>query len=226
MGGFLIRLVILADLRLLSESVEQAVQRNGRLMMSASVSTLPAAFGAISSQRPEIVLIDHGMSDALNAIKAIRIAYPDIKVIALGVPEIDDAILACAEAGAAGYVTRGGGLSELVSIIHSVDRGELICSPRAAAALRERVTVLASEHTMESRRPLTKRERDILALLERGFSNKDIAAAVRIAVATVKNHVHMILEKLRVTRRGEAAALVRSSWRSRVNHKRGRLGRI
>jgi two-component system nitrate/nitrite response regulator NarL len=128
------------------------------------------------------------------------------------VPELEQEILECAEAGVAGYVTRNGSLADLIATIESVGRDEIIVSPRVAAALVRRLALLAAERRGPSaRRALTSRERDVVMLLEGGLSNKEIAERLCIEVTTVKHHVHNILKKLRVSRRGEAAAKLRGA---------------
>jgi two-component system nitrate/nitrite response regulator NarL len=97
-----------------------------------------------------------------------------------------------------------------MAAVHSAVRGELVCSPRTAAMLLHRVSL---PHGRPSADPdksmLTQREQDIVLLLNEGLSNKQIARSLNIQSATVKNHVHSILSKLRVSRRGEVAAQLR-----------------
>jgi len=85
--------------------------------------------------------------------------------------------------------------------------GGTVCSPRLAALLLERVAATAGERPAAA--PLTSRERQIAELLEEGLSNKEIAARLAIELPTVKNHVHSILTKLKASRRGQAAAMLR-----------------
>src|SRR5262249_34883111 len=112
--------------------------------------------------------------------------------------------------GVTGYVTREASLDELVAVIQSVARGEMLCSPRIAGALVRRVASLAAASPVRPRVALTGRELEIVALIDGGLSNKTTPGRLLIAVATVKNHVHSILEKLQVRARGEAAAEVRA----------------
>src|SRR5439155_827652 len=113
---------------------------------------------------------------------------------------------------------REASIDDLVTVIESVARGEAICSPRVAAGLLRRVAALAAGHGGDlPRAQLTNREREIVRLIDNGLSNKEIARALGIEVATVKNHVHNILEKLQVHRRGEAAARVRGTSRGRMS---------
>ena len=143
----------------------------------------------------------------------LRRSVPAAAVVALGVRETEDEVVACAEAGVAGYVTREHTLADLIAALDALARGEAPCPPRAAAMLLRRVSALAAE-----RRPapsgvdeLTNREREILDLICDGLTNKQIGQLLFIELPTVKNHVHNILEKLQVRGRREAAALARAA---------------
>lgn len=164
-------------------------------------------------QIPDVILFHVAQGEQMDLLRALTSTVEHSKVVAMGVSENEDEILACAEAGAAGYITRGESLVDLIQTVHSVARGETRCSPRIAASLLKRVAQLASERDTKSfGADLTPREREIAALIDQGLSNKEIASRLSIAVRTVKNHVHHILEKLNVHRRGEATARLRASW--------------
>jgi DNA-binding NarL/FixJ family response regulator len=139
-------------------------------------------------------------------IGSITALDPPPKVVALGVPNAESDVLACAAAGVSGYVTREDPLETMVAAIESVARGELLCTPRMAAALFDQVRVLTSNRLPAGTEELTPREREVLGLIEDGLSNKAIGQRLRIELPTVKNHVHNILEKLRVHRRADAVA--------------------
>jgi two-component system, NarL family, nitrate/nitrite response regulator NarL len=112
-------------------------------------------------------------------------------------------VIPCAEAGVSGFVSAGGSASDVVTAVHSAMRGELVCSPRAAGMLLNHA---ARPSRGQSTDVLTAREREIASLMSEGLSNKLIARQLGIQNATVKTHVHNILSKMRVRRRGEAAA--------------------
>src|ERR1041384_6397444 len=120
---------------------------------------------------------------------------------------------ALAEAGVAGYLVADASLEDLTVAVESAARGELYCSPRVAFTLLCRVGALAMQiKTEEGAGPLselTPREQDILKLVDQGMSNKEIAKQLGIGVATAKNHVHNILEKLHVHRRINASTWYR-----------------
>ena len=159
---------------------------------------------AIERRAPDMVLLDAGLPDGVAVTRAIRSRAPDVRVIVISVPDGD--VLAFAEAGIAGFVTREASTAELLAAIASVERGEALCSPRAAAALLDRVATLAAAEPVAAREPLTAREKEILGLITAGLSNKEIATRLVIGVPTVKTHVHNILRKLGASRRGQAAA--------------------
>ena len=127
----------------------------------------------------------------------------------LAVRDVPGQIIACAESGAAGYLPRDASLDDLTKAIQSAAEGKLCCAPEIAQMLFCHVGRLASNGTAGQHGVLTAREVQILDLIERGQSNKVIAQKLGIELSTVKNHVHNLLAKLGVRRRGEAAALHR-----------------
>jgi two-component system, NarL family, nitrate/nitrite response regulator NarL len=130
--------------------------------------------------------------------------------MALAVGESEEEILACAEAGVAGFLPRNGSFDDLARAVTKVARGEVACPQSIAGALLRRICADAHQRCVTTDH-LTPREREVLVLIEQGMSNKQIAQRLGIEVRTVKNHVHNLLEKLRVQRRGEAAARLRSA---------------
>jgi two-component system, NarL family, nitrate/nitrite response regulator NarL len=149
--------------------------------------------------------------ESLGLVRRIRHATPEVKVVALAVPDDESSVVACAEAGVAGYVTRDQSIEDVVAVVESVAHGELIASPRVAATLLRRVTALAADRGASALpgARLTPRELEIVALIEKRRSNKQIARELCIEVNTVKNHVHSILKKLHVDRRADAVERVR-----------------
>lgn len=162
---------------------------------------------------PAVVVLDVSGFDTAEVARRTA-GRTAAHVVAINVPACEQDVIACAEAGLACCLTPEASLDDLVGAIASVDRGEAPCSPWTSAVLLRRVESLASERRLpvaEAATPrLTSRELDIAELVEQGLSNKEIARELCIELPTVKNHMHRILEKLGVHRRGEAAALVRS----------------
>jgi two-component system, NarL family, nitrate/nitrite response regulator NarL len=197
--------VVVSDIRLYREGLVAGIARMRSFDVDAA-DTPVETLERVRAGRVDVVLIDLAMS---GAIELVGVLAHVTKVVVLGIREVEEEVIACAEAGAAGYVTRDASLGELVEIVASVARGEMLCSPRIAALLNRRVAAVAGVrrgHHPAAR--LTPRETEIVALMAEGLSNKQIAHRLSIEFATVKNHVHRILEKLEVDRRADAVARV------------------
>src|SRR5262249_36545041 len=120
------------------------------------------------------------------------------------VSEVEHEVLACIEAGASAYAPQSASLDELIAVLQHVVRGEALCSPRVAGSLFRRITMLAGLAHTTSAPQLTPPEHQVLGLIERRMSNKQIASELCIGLATVKNHVHNILDKLHAESREQA----------------------
>jgi DNA-binding NarL/FixJ family response regulator len=203
-------ILIASDVRLYSEGLRQFLGAQADFHVVGIADCASAALREVESGRPELVLLDQALPGSLETLRGIRRLHPGCRVITLGLPDREEALLMWAEAGAAGFVPRDASLEELLETIGSALRDELLCSPRVAASLLRRLASRASAGPANPpRQPLTAREAMIVSLIDEGLSNKEIAGRLGIEVATVKNHVHNLLEKLRVHRRAEAAARLR-----------------
>lgn len=158
----------------------------------------------IEQSRPEVIVVDVSMTRGLETIALLRSKSLGIPVIAFGVQSDTMDILVCAEAGAAGYVLADASLDELVAAIDDVLSGRLACPPKIAFDLFRIVGTNRPSQRMEAA-DFTPREQQVLQLLGNGQSNKEIARSLGIAVSTVKNHVHHILEKSDASSRRHAA---------------------
>ena len=164
----------------------------------------------VGELHPNIVLLDLTTPEAAVITHDLREQVPDAQIVALGVPDVEQDVLSCMEAGMAGYVSRSGSLDDLVAAVEGAAQGELHCSPRIAGSLLRRLAVLAAAHAaVPQQGRLTSREREVVHLLKQDLSNKEIATALCIEVATVKNHVHNLLEKLNVHSRSRVAGVMR-----------------
>jgi DNA-binding NarL/FixJ family response regulator len=203
-----VRVFILADVRLYREGLARALDQQHGLSVVGTASVCDEALAQLATIPTDIVLLDVAMTNAVATARSLLASTPSLKVVAFAVGDRDDDVLAVAEAGLAGYVPRDASLEDLALAILSAARGEVHCSPRTAATLFRRLATLAVGHSTGSYTPLTARELEIARLVGRGLSNKEIAAQLSIEVATVKNHVHNVLEKLKLRRRAEVTARV------------------
>jgi len=207
------RVFIVATIRLYRDALAQMLGRGSGLVVVGATCNPQDLAPHLATRAPDVVIVDIASSESCPAVRDVRRLAPDLPVVALGVSEIEDDVLACVEAGASGYVTRDNSMDDLVRVVESAARGELQCSPRIAGSLLRRVAALAArrEHGKSSSH-LTSREREIVRLIDQDLSNKEIATRLGIEVATVKNHVHNLLEKLNVHRRTEAVRVCTPDW--------------
>jgi two-component system, NarL family, nitrate/nitrite response regulator NarL len=199
------------DVTLYREGLVQVLARNTMVDVVGSAAGGEDAVKDIELLRPDVVLLDAGMKNGLLALSELRVLRSRPKLIALALSEAEADVIAWAEAGVCAYLTREASLSDLVTTIALAMRGESVCSPTVTASLMERLAARANhDGDKAALARLTSREMDIAQLIARGLSNKEIARALSIAIPTVKNHVHNILEKMHVNRRTQAALFVRN----------------
>ena len=216
--GGLLRVLVVSGVRLFQDAFAALLGRQAGVSV-IGIASPPQALAQTTELRPDIVLFDATRPGDLGYAKILVDQVPALKVVAFGVAEIDTEIVALAAAGIAGYVRDDAAAEDVVSVLKSAMRDELLCSPRAAATLCHHVAVLSRDghggSPAESQTTaLSKRELQIGDLIDRGLSNKQIARQLGIQATTVKNHVHNILDKLKVHRRGEAAACLRTAFRA------------
>jgi DNA-binding NarL/FixJ family response regulator len=205
-------LFIVSGVRLYREGLVRCLSRQSSVTVIGAADTSLAAISGMIDHKPDIVILDVGGPGSFEFARSVNLRLPGAKIIAFAVSDVEHELLACAAAGFAGYVARNGSEDDLISAVANAMRGELQVTPRMASLLFRQVAALSTGRPASSEpSPLTPRERQILTLVEQGMSNKEIAREVRIGSATVKNHVHSILGKLQVRRRGEAAARLRMS---------------
>jgi two-component system, NarL family, nitrate/nitrite response regulator NarL len=205
------RVLIVSSVCLYREGLSNILAQRGGIEVAGTATDAPEAVRAIESfaARPDIVLLD--MASPESPSTARLLVGLGSSVLALTVPNRIDALLEFAELGISGFVTVDASVDELVEALESVARGEMLCSPSFAAALLRRVADLSRlQEALEPAVNLTAREQEIVRLIDEGLSNKQIANRLCIQLATVKNHVHHIIEKVGAQGRVEAAARVRA----------------
>jgi len=217
-----LRVLIVSDVRVVQEGLRSVLAVRDEIEVLSTVD-IPHAHEQSAQLHPDVILFDATRPDSIELLKNLVASAPDSKVVAFGVKETDEEILALAAAGTAGYVCNSAECSDVVSVLERVMSDELPCSARTAASLFRRVatlskaggnSVIAANNSPASAVPLSRRELQIAHLIESGLTNKQIARELGIEAATVKNHVHNICGKLKVHRRGEAAALIRATVRA------------
>lgn len=202
-----IRVLVVSDVLLYREGVARGLAQLGRMSIVDALSG-GEAIAKLETLRADAILLDASAPEALAIARQLRALRPQVPIVGFGIGSAATSV-ACAEAGLIGFVGRDGTLAELEQAIEQAMAGEVGCAPQLVAMLCRRVAALSGT-TADLRPTLTRREREIAALAAEGLSNKEIAIELRIGPATVKNHIHNILEKLQIRRRGAIGAYFRA----------------
>jgi two-component system nitrate/nitrite response regulator NarL len=201
-----IRVLVAIGVRLYCQGLAQLLNQTGKVESVGIAEDFSSLIVQARSIVPAVILLDSALFDGIDCIALVLNACPSSRILALGVNETEDEIIAYAEAGISGYVVPEASIDDLVLNIAHVAEGKLLCPPKIAAALLRYVN--RAGRRIPELDKLSSREFETLKLIAQGLSNKEIAARLNIEVSTVKNHVHHVLDKLGVEGRGQAAAEV------------------
>lgn len=210
-----IRVAILNRNRLFRESLAVVLLQQKTIIVMSSVAGFDQVDGELVSLQPDLFILDFGAPGrgGIEDARRIRAVSPNSKILMINVPDTEADVLACIETGgASGYLSQDASVENLLSNVRAIVAGEALCSPRIAGLAFSRISALACQdkgshpgHMAQ----LTRREVEIVALIEDGLSNKQIADRLNIEVQTVKNHVHNILDKLQVDDRRQVSRSAR-----------------
>ena len=211
-----LRIFILSDIRLCREGLELLLAQHRSIQV---VGSAPAtvAIGDIVASHPDIVLLDASIVDVRTLARGLCDVMTDSKLVAFAIREIDEEVIACAEAGIVAYVKRESSSEDMVDTLHQAARGDFVCPPKLTSSLFRYIAASAKQRCPNAVMPeqdvgvfmLTRREREIIPFITEGLTNKEIARSLGLGPSTIKNHIHNILEKLQLHRRGEIAAQAR-----------------
>jgi two-component system, NarL family, response regulator DevR len=199
------RLMIVDDHEVVRMGLRAALEIEDDFTVVAEASDGQQAIDRARVQHPDIVLMDVRMDgmDGIEACREIRSEFPEIKVLMLTSFAEEETVVAALLAGAAGYVLKNVPRTRLLESLRSVARGESLLD---SAVTRNVLDKLMTGKPKKDEDNLTEREREVLALIAEGATNKEIAARLVVSENTARNHVSHILSKLGFSRRSEAAA--------------------
>ncbi len=201
----LITVFLLDDHEIVRRGIAEVLEAAPDLKVVGDAGTAAQALARITALRPQVAVLDGRLPDGsgIDVCREIRASVPGTRCIILTSYDDDDAVLASVMAGAAGYLLKEIKGSNLVDAIRQVAAGHSLLDP----AVTERVLTRLREGEKVDPRwaSLTARERDILDLVTEGMTNREIGERLFLAEKTVKNYVSVLLTKLGVERRAQAA---------------------
>jgi DNA-binding NarL/FixJ family response regulator len=209
-----VRVLLVDDQALFREALATLLATDEGIDVVGEAGNGDEALGRAAALAPDVVLMDLRMPvlDGVAATRRLRLAHPEIQVIALTTFDDDEDVFAALRAGAVGYLLKDVSSARLIEAVLAAARGESVLQPSVAAKVVARFAQLAEPPEPRPQPlvvPLSERELDVLRLLADGRSNREIAAKLFLAEGTVKNHVTNVLGKLGARDRTQAALRAR-----------------
>jgi DNA-binding NarL/FixJ family response regulator len=209
--GAPVRVLVVDDDALMRAGLRAVLASDAQIAVAGEAADGAEAVARARALAPDVVLMDVRMPglDGIAATRDLLAAAPDARVLILTTFEQDDYVFGALQAGASGFLLKRARPEELIAAVHAVADGDALLSPSVTRTVIDRLAGAepprgAPEHEPDELAELTPREREVLALLARGLSNAEIAAALVVEESTVKTHVKRVLTKLRLRDRVHA----------------------
>jgi two-component system response regulator DevR len=204
-----LRILIVDDHEIVREGLAAVLARQPGVDVVAQASTATEALAAANRHVPDVVILDINLPDGsgIETCREIRARHPATKVVILTGSGDEDTALAAVIAGANGYLLKQSGIKEVIRAVEVVASGGSLLDPIATDRIVRRIRHLTEASAADPFSGFTPREYQILDLIAAGRTNKEIAVQITVSEKTVKRSVSVILSKLNLERRAQAAAL-------------------
>ncbi|HTY72951.1 MAG TPA: response regulator transcription factor [Actinomycetes bacterium] len=211
-----IRVFLLDDHEVVRRGVKDLLESEGDIEVVGEASTASEALARVPALRPSVAVLDVRLpdGDGVSVCRELRSGMPELHCLMLTSFADDEALFDAIMAGASGYVLKQIRGSDLIGAVRTVARGESLLDPRTTAKVMDRLRAQADGN--DPLRGLTEREREILALIGEGLTNRQIGERLFLAEKTVKNYVSNLLAKLGMERRTQAAV-----YAAEIRHEQG-----
>jgi DNA-binding NarL/FixJ family response regulator len=200
------RVVIVDDHGLFRSGVRSEI--GGQVEVVGEADDVQPAIELIGACLPDVVLLDVHLPGGGGqvVIEATKSAYPQVRFLALSASDAPEDVIAVVRAGARGYVTKTISSADLIAAVHRIAAGDAVFSPRLAGFVLD---AFAADPAASAQAPsfdpeldqLTRREREVLRLIARGYTYKEVARELYISAKTVETHVSSVLRKLQLSTR-------------------------
>ena len=211
-----VQIFILAENRLLREALTRILNNKNDMRVVGSSAFNPDIVQEISKAAPDVLLSDSAamLLSHLQLVREVRAAIPGLKVVMIGMDPDRETFLRGIRDGIVGFVLKDASAMEVVAAVRSVVVGDAVCPPMLTSALFAEVSkrsVDAAPLVIKHSLGLTRREQQLIHMISRGLTNKEIALELCLSEQTIKNHVHRMLRKLGANDRLGAVELCRST---------------
>ena len=201
-----LRVLLADDHAVVRKGIREFLEAGGEITVIAEASDGRTAVRLAAEHRPDVAVLDVQMPgiNGIEATRQIKATHPHVRILILTAYDDDPYVFALLRAGADGYVLKNTDPDELVRAVKQVAAGGKVLAPDIAAKVVAQVTTGKPAAAQEQVEPLTERELAVLRLAAQGWTNKAIAAELKISDRTVQGHLANIYGKLGVTTRTEA----------------------
>jgi two-component system NarL family response regulator len=205
---------LLAQNRLLRESLARIMGKKSDVEVVGACAFSPTVLEQIAEASPDVLLMDSFTSGLahLQFIREVQRAVSEVRVVLIGMEEDEQLFLQAVREGASGYVLQDASALEVLAAFRSVVNGDAVCPPQLCSSLFNyvaRQSNMVPNYQARVNLGLTNREQQIMLLIGRGLTNKEIAGQLQLAEQTVRNHVHRIFRKMGATNRMAAVEMCR-----------------
>ena len=210
----IVQVFILAENRLLREALTRILNKKSDIHVVGAAAFAPDVVRQITAAAPDVLLSDSAAValSELRLVPEVRAAVPGLKVVMIGMDERPETLLRAVRDGIVGYVLKDASALEVAAAVRSVANNEAVCPASLCMALFEQLSKPNSQPSsfvIRHNLGLTRREQQLVHMISRGLTNKEIAAQLNLSEQTVKNHVHRMLRKLGANNRLGAVELCR-----------------
>jgi DNA-binding NarL/FixJ family response regulator len=209
-----VQVFILAENRLLREALTRILSKKSDIQVVGASAFSPDVVEQISSAGPDVLLSDSAavaLSD-LRLVSEVRAAIPGLKVVMIGMDADPETFLNAVRDGIVGFVLKDASAMEVAAAVRSVANHEAVCPPGLCLALFERIAnqnAHPASFVIRHHLGLTRREQQLVEMIGRGLTNKEIASQLNLSEQTVKNHIHRMLRKVGASDRLGAVEICR-----------------
>jgi NarL family two-component system response regulator LiaR len=201
-----IHVILADDHAVVRQGIRRFLEEDPAIDVVAEASNGAEAVRLVEEQRPDVAVLDIRMPEVtgVEATRRIKGRFPDTRVLVLTAYDDDPYVFALLEAGADGYVLKTASADQLIDAVHTVYRGESALSPEVASKVVQQATGRRPASAADQIEPLTPREIDVLRLVAKGMTNREVGQELGISHRTVQGHLASIYDKLDANSRTEA----------------------
>lgn len=205
---------LLAENRLLREALARILNKKNGITVVGATSYSSDLENVIASLSPDILLVDPvDWETGLALIRLVRESLPSLKILLIGMEADSEFFLRAVREGIAGYLLKEAPATEVAAAVRSVANHHAVCPQEMCQVLFDYVSRQRAHYpnlVVKQQLGLTRREQQLMEMISRGLSNKEIAVELSLSEQTVKNHIHRIIRKVGVTNRMEAVEMCRT----------------